>query len=103
VSGPNHRRGTTNRNDRGSSRDRARRRAFLLAKFGDGTTAPCQAEQHHEECTGTVTDDTVSADRWPLAGADGGRYTRDNIRPVFWLCNSLQGGLMRAAAMREGS
>jgi hypothetical protein len=98
------RRGTTNRNDRGSSKDRAARRQFLLVTFGDGATAPCLAEQHHPECSGSVTEDTISADRWPIPGCDGGRYTRDNIRPVSILCNALQGGLMQAARKAlEGS
>jgi hypothetical protein len=95
------RRGTTNRNDRGSSADRARRRQFLLVTFGDGLTAPCQAEQHHPDCPGEITEEELSADRWPVPGVAGGRYTRDNIRPVFWLCNSVQGGLM-AQARRKG-
>lgn len=71
---------------------RRRRKAWLLEQFGDGSSAPCTMELHHPDCPGTLTLVNVSVDRYPLAGIDGGTYRRDNIRPVFMLCNSAGGG-----------
>lgn len=85
---PRARRGTTNRNDRGSSYDRRVRRAWLLATFGDGEKAPCFL-------CGTMLDDaTITADRI-LPGCQGGRYVRGNIRPACGRCNSETGGRTR--------
>lgn len=78
-------RGTTNSNARGSTADRAARRAYLLETFGDGTTAPCFY------CTRPLTDATITVDRI-IPGAVGGTYKRDNIRPACGPCNSSRGG-----------
>jgi hypothetical protein len=95
MSGPNHPRGTTNGNDRGSAEDRRRRKAWLLATFHDPVlgAVPCLAELHHPDCPGTVDADTVTVGRI-VPGVDGGRYRRDNIRPEFGLCNSLHGATL---------
>jgi hypothetical protein len=92
------RRGTTNRNARGSSYDRARRRRFLLAKFGDGTTAQC-ALRTSSRCLGALTFETVTADRI-VPGAEGGTYSRDNIQPACGPCQSEQGARL-AHSRRE--
>jgi hypothetical protein len=83
------RRGTTNRNDRGSSQDRARRRAWLLETFGDGVSAPCFS------CLVPLDDSTITVDRI-IPGCRGGRYVRGNIRPACAGCNSSLGGALRA-------
>lgn len=83
-------RGTTNRNARGSSYDRAARRAFLLRHYGDGTRCRCY------RCGLVLTDATVTADRI-VPGCEGGRYTRDNIQPACGPCNSETGGQLGAA------
>lgn len=81
---------------RGNTTDRARRRQFLLDRFGDGETAPCAF------CAAPLTLDTVTADRI-VPGREGGRYTRDNIRPACGPCNSADGaphgGRRKAAAV----
>lgn len=81
-------RGTTNRNVRGNSVDRARRRAYLLRTFesnrGPGT---CRCYR----CGELLVDDTLTVDRI-LPGCLGGRYRRDNIRPACARCNSETGG-----------
>lgn len=82
------RRGTSNQNARGNTRDRAARRAFLLAKFGNGVTAPCY------RCEITLDDATITVDRI-VPGARGGRYVRANIRPACAPCNSETGGAVR--------
>lgn len=94
VTGALATRGTTNRNARGSVRDRAARRAFLLATFGDGTTAPCY------RCALELVDATITVDRI-VPGRDGGTYRRGNIRPACGPCNSSTGGaLARHGATR---
>lgn len=85
------RRGTTNRDARGSAADRLARRRWLLAAFGDGSSAPCSY------CGVALTLDTVTVDRWPVPGCRGGRYVRGNIRPACGACNSSHGGALRAS------
>lgn len=70
---------------RGNNHDRARRRAWLLAQFGDGAAAPCRW------CREPLTADTLTVDRHPVRGVDGGRYTRDNIVPACGRCNFGRG------------
>lgn len=84
------RRGTTNRNDRGSAEDRRRRRQWLLDTFGDGTTCRCST------CPTVLDFDSITVDRHPVAGVDGGTYRRGNIRPQCAPCASRQGGKMSA-------
>jgi hypothetical protein len=86
-------RGTTNGNRRGGSRDRAIRRQWLVTAFGDG---------HHCHCYRgdlVLTVDTVSPDRI-VPGADGGTYRRENIRPACGDCQSITGGQLGAARAR---
>jgi 5-methylcytosine-specific restriction endonuclease McrA len=85
---PRTHRGTSNSNARGSSRDRAARRAWLLATFGDGVTCPCY------RCGCELTDDTLTVDR-RVPGARGGTYRRSNIRPACSTCNSETGATTR--------
>jgi hypothetical protein len=59
----------------------------MLEEFGDGTTCECS----FEGCTEVLTMETVTADRWPLSGKEGGSYRRDNIRPACGYCNSSDG------------
>jgi hypothetical protein len=90
---------------RGNSRDRARRRQWLLDHFGDGTTAKC-ALRLTEKCLEIVTLETVSADRI-RPGKEGGGYRRDNIQPACMPCQCYQGFLIgqeaRYAAVPEVS
>lgn len=86
-----HKRGTSNSNSRGSSKDRHARKLWLLAEFGDGVTAPCSFE-----CGAVVTYETITVDRHPIKGTDGGKYTRDNIRPSCAHCNYSDGGSLGA-------
>lgn len=84
-------RGTTNRNDRGSTRDRTARKRWLLTEFGDGQTAPCSF------CQVGLDFESITVDRYPVPGAEGGRYVRGNIRPACGPCNSTHGGAYGAA------
>lgn len=85
-------RGTTNRNDRGSAAQRRKRRQWLLDNFGDGTTAMCAFG-----CDTVLTLANLYVDRHPIPGCQGGRYTKDNIRPSCGPCNSIHGGGIRRA------
>lgn len=84
-------RGTTNRNARGGADQRRARKAWLLAEFGDGASAEC-ALSAHPRCLGRVTMDTITVDRYPVPGIEGGTYRRGNIRPACPVCNYSQGG-----------
>jgi hypothetical protein len=53
--------------------------------------------EHHPDCPGELTYETVWVDRYPILGIDGGRYRRDNIRPVSPICNMSSGGKLGAA------
>lgn len=94
MSGPNSPRGTTNRNRRGSTTQRRARRQWLLDTFGDGVTAPC-AIQWGEHCLGEVGEGTLTVDRHPTPGIDGGTYDQGNIRPACGPCNSRAGTALR--------
>lgn len=83
-------RGTTNRNDRGSAVDRRARKRWLLDTFGDGTHAACRF------CWTTLDESTITVDRYPVPGCQGGRYVRGNIRPACGPCNSIHGGSLRS-------
>lgn len=76
---------------RGNSKDRKRRKEWMLTEFGDGTSAPCAF------CGGSLTYETITADRHPIPGCKGGRYIRGNIRPACSDCNSEDGGRLGAA------
>jgi hypothetical protein len=78
------RRGTSNSNCRGSSYDRRRRRAFLIAKFGgpSGKTIKCFWCPKRMRASCSVWE----VDRL-LCGHKGGGYTRDNIVPSCPDCN----------------
>lgn len=74
-------RGTSNANDRGSSRDRHARKVWLLRTFSK-RLGPHRAKCAFRGCQTILTIETVTVDRYPVPGALGGRYTRDNIRPA---------------------
>jgi hypothetical protein len=64
----------------------------MLENFGDGTTAQCA----FEGCEEVLTYDTITADRYPISGKEGGRYIRSNIRPACVACNSADGTRIKA-------
>lgn len=77
---------------RGNARDRARRRAWLLATF-DQDLGPDKARCHlslSEVCVGVVDAVTLTVDRIE----PGGPYTRDNVRPACAPCQNRQGALI---------
>jgi hypothetical protein len=70
-----------------SAQQKLNRRNRLLAAFGDGVTAPC-CVAFDRECPGIVDAETMSIDRWPVAGEWGGTYDFHNSWPACRLCNS---------------
>ncbi|QXJ40726.1 HNH endonuclease [Curtobacterium phage Parvaparticeps] len=79
-------RGSSNSDSRGSAASRRARKQWLLDEFGDGTTAPCAFG-----CGVHVNFQTITVDRFPIPGAQGGRYVRGNIRPACEPCNREDG------------
>lgn len=89
-----HRRGTSNSATRGSSKDRAARRAYLLATYGDGVTCQCHT------CPAVLDDSTITVDR-VIPGVLGGSYfDKPNLRPQCHPCSRRQGAAV-AALMKE--
>lgn len=86
------RRSRSNRNDRGSSYTRRRRREWLVEEFGDGVHVACFL-QRSRFCLLVLDVDNVSADRLRL-GVDGGSYRRGNIQPACENCQAHQGGVI---------
>jgi len=68
---------------RGSSKDRAASRAWLLRTFGDGETVGCV------HCGQVLTDDTLTRDKI-YTGDQGGRYDHANIIPSCSFCNQTR-------------
>lgn len=93
--------GRCNTNDRGSSYERRRRKAWLISPEsgwgGDGVDVPCW----EPDCGVLVGSDLeLIADRI-IPGERGGRYTRDNIAPHCALCSSRQGQRRTVAIVVE--
>ncbi len=66
--------------ERGSNKNRAARKKWLLSEFGDGKEAECV------HCGKVLNYDTVTADRI-VPGEHGGSYRRGNIWPSCDTCN----------------
>lgn len=84
------RRSRSNRNDRGSSYSRRRRREWLVEEYGDGEHVACFL-QRSPRCLYVLDVTNVSPDRIVL-GVDGGTYARGNILPACLPCQCHQGG-----------
>lgn len=89
-------RGTTNRNDRGSSYSRRSRRQWVIDTWGNGVQVSCY---RFARCGEILTLETLTLDRI-VPGCQGGTYARTNIRPACAFCNSSTGGATRRAVTR---
>lgn len=102
-------RGTTNRNARGSTRDRAARKRWLLKTYAANTwyshlVVPKRRRDKWKfkhlpacrcyRCGDLLHFDTLTVDRI-IPGCRGGTYRRNNIRPSCADCNSKTGGAVR--------
>ncbi len=102
-------RGTSNRNERGSSYSRRSRRAWMILTYAANVPgfcrcyrcggllfnpdAPVEITPFHLARWGTqqLTAQPMTIDRI-IPGCDGGTYRRNNIRPACGGCNSETGG-----------
>lgn len=96
-------RGTSNSNIRGSASDRRARKLWILSAAagfgGNGKTVPCARSKTH--CNKTkLTFETMQVDLHPIPGILGGRYTRDNVRPLCIDCNRALGHKLRTLIAR---
>jgi 5-methylcytosine-specific restriction endonuclease McrA len=82
-------RGTSNSNVRGSSKDRARRRQYLVRTYEADVAGKCRCYR----CGALLTEETVTVDRI-VPGCLGGRYVRENIRPACSACNTETGSTL---------
>lgn len=87
-------RGHRNSNERGNTRQRHRRRQWLLDTFGDGEKAPCVL-------CGVMVDNATMIVGRIIPWIHGGTYAQDNIRPECALC-SCQEGQRATTAIRYG-
>lgn len=62
---------------RGNSKDRAARKRWMLAQWGNGSQCPCV------HCGVELVYETVEADRI----VPGASYRRDNVQPACRACN----------------
>ena len=83
-------RGSTNRNERGGSKDRRSLKTWMLGFFGDGITAPCAF------CGRRLLYSQITKDRFPVPGRKGGRYVKGNVRPACMSCNASEGARQAA-------
>lgn len=79
-------RGTSNKNSLPNSKARRSLKQWMLDHFGDGTKALCSFG-----CGVELDIESVTFDRFPVAGIDGGTYKRGNVRPACGSCNSSDG------------
>lgn len=104
-------RGTTNRDARGGTPARRRRREWLVETFRADVDLPSFTSSNPQmfavtggmgvpacrcyRCGCLLTADTVTVDRI-IPGCKGGTYRRNNIRPACGPCNSETGGALRS-------
>lgn len=84
------------RDARGNAAARRARKLWLLQEFGNGTEAQCS----EPGCELLLTFETVTVDRFPILGVDGGSYRRGNIRPMCEPHNSGAGNVIRWGRVR---
>lgn len=88
------RRGTSNGNSRGSSYDRARRKAWLMKHWAVTCDKTTVAVVRCWCCGDLLFEKDMTVDRI-IPGCKGGKYVRGNIRPACAACNSEHGGALR--------
>lgn len=85
------RRGTTNKNSRGSASARRARRQWLVDTYGKAGRVRCW-----RGCGTWLTVETLTVGR-VIPGCQGGTYRRDNIMAECGPCNFSFGGAERRA------
>lgn len=88
MTGPLHRRGTSNTNARGGAPVRRARRVYLMDTYAVMGIILCW------RCELSMLEHEFEVDR-VIPGAFGGTYARGNIRPACGPCNRDHGNLLR--------
>lgn len=88
------RRGPSNRNARGGSKDRRRRKAWLVETYRANVDVNGEMACRCYRCGVLLTVETVTVDRIKPA-VKGGTYRRENCRPACSPCNSETGNYVR--------
>ena len=87
----------SNKNRRPNSYDSRKLKTWMLAHFGDGITVPC-----HGTCgRQNLFYSEFTKDLYPIPARRGGRYTKENCRPLCLSCNASEGARSAAAERRE--
>lgn len=85
-------RGTSNADSRGNVYQRRARKLWLIEEFGwPDPVDPFQGLVLCWRCDVPLTFEDITVDRWPVAGCDGGKYVKGNIRPCCRYCNEEDG------------
>lgn len=84
-------RGTSNRDERGNTKQRAQRRAWILEVWASDVKGFVRCYR----CGIKLTESTMTIDRI-VPGCQGGKYEKGNIRPCCSPCNSLTGATTRS-------
>lgn len=87
-------RGTSNSNQRGNTRDRAARRKWLLETFRADVDFHGEPACRCYRCGVLLVESTITVDRI-VPGCQGGTYRRNNIRPACSVCNTATGSVTR--------
>lgn len=94
----------------GLTRDNGQNSRALLAAASAGKVTAlacampecvCPEGRGHFEPIGHGSPWAPSADRWPIAGRDGGAYRADNVRLAHRRCNTLAGTRITHQRLRE--
>lgn len=85
----------SNKNQVPSASQRRALKAWMLATFGDGVTAPCSF------CGRELLWSQITRDRFPKPGRRGGRYVKGNVRPACMSCNASEGARQAAIERTE--
>ncbi len=88
-------RGTSNSNQRGSTRDRRARRKWLLETFRADVDHQGEPACRCYRCGQLLVESTITVDRI-VPGCQGGTYRRNNIRPCCGPCNMTTGATTRS-------
>lgn len=75
---------------------RRKLKLWMLATFGNGIVVECAFG-----CGRLLFFSEITLDRYPIAGIDGGRYVKSNLRPACLPCNTRHGQQLAAERRRS--
>lgn len=87
----------SNKNRRPNSYSSRALKTWMLSKFGDGITVPC-----HGTCGRmNLLYSEFTKDLYPIPARKGGRYVKENVRPMCMSCNAADGARQAALERKE--